>query len=204
MEIWKAAIYNGEVYEDYEVSNYGRVRSLRSTMKLLSPSKNNCGYLYVNLRKNGRQKLCLIHRLVGCTFMGTQDNMEINHIDECKTNNHVDNLEWCTRKENVNHGTRNDRASKAQKGKVFSEEHKCKLRENHADMSGGKHPQAKKVVCVETGQVFDAVKEAEEWAGVTGGISACCKGKIKTAGKHSITGEKLHWMYYDEWLALAN
>lgn len=58
------------------------------------------------------------------------------------------------------------------------------------------HPRAKKVICVETGKVFDTVKEAEQWLG-KGGITPCCKGKNKTAGKY-------HWMYYDEYLKKEN
>jgi hypothetical protein len=63
-------------------------------------------------------------------------------------------------------------------------------------VSGGKNPHAKKVICIETGQVFDTVKEAQEWLG-KGNISKCLRGRTKTAGGYT-------WMYYDEWLAMAN
>ena len=93
----------------YEVSNLGRVRSLE-TERILKPSKNTCGYLFVSLYKNGIKKAVRIHRLVALAFIPNPDNLPcINHKDEDKTNNTVDNLEWCDDKYNANYGTRNER-----------------------------------------------------------------------------------------------
>ena len=117
-EIWKTAIVNGEPYERFQVSNLGRVMNLnyRGTgkAKLVEPFDNGNGYLQVGLSKNEETKTCLVHRLVAETFIPNPNNLpEVNHIDEDKTNNRVSNLEWKNHRDNCNHGTRNQRAAKA-------------------------------------------------------------------------------------------
>ena len=67
---------------------------------------------------------------------------------------------------------------------------------------GDKNPNSKKIICLETKQVFQCIKDAEEWCGVKRSISSHITGKTKSAGKHPITGEKLHWMYYEDYLKL--
>ena len=113
-----------EIYKDiknlegkYQVSNFGNILSLNygrtRKPKLLKPSKNKFGYLKVRLCKNGKQKNFFVHRLVTETFIPNPDNLpEVNHKDENKENNHVENLEWCDRKYNINYGTRNKRSAK--------------------------------------------------------------------------------------------
>ena len=92
----------------YEVSNFGRVKSLcagrwKSTM-LRKPQLTKNGYKAVMLRKSGNVQLITIHRIVATAFLDNPDGLrEVNHKDEDKTNNHVDNLEWCTRKYNQNY-----------------------------------------------------------------------------------------------------
>lgn len=113
-EIWMPVTgYEGK----YEVSNEGRVRSLnyRHTGKTKELKAGNVrGYLNVVLCKNGKKKNYKVHRLVLEAFRGAiPAGMEINHLDEVKTNNWLSNLEPCTRKENNNFGTRNERATKA-------------------------------------------------------------------------------------------
>ena len=84
----------------YEVSNFGRVRR---NGKILKPSKDKDGYLQVSLSKNGI-KTTTIHRLVARAFIPNPQNLpQVNHKDEDKTNNTVDNLEWCTREYNMNY-----------------------------------------------------------------------------------------------------
>lgn len=98
----------------YEVSDQGRVKSLKfGKERILKPRRNNCGYLQVCLYKNVEQKMYLVHRLVSKTFIPNPKNLtEVNHKDENKENNSVQNLEWCDRKYNNNYGTRIQMVSK--------------------------------------------------------------------------------------------
>ena len=123
-EIWRTPIGKGETYENFKVSNLGRVMNLnyRGTgkAKLAKPFDNGHGYLQVHLSKNKKTYNFLIHRLVAETFIPNPNNLpEINHIDEDKTNNRVDNLEWKSHKGNCNHGTRTERMAKTQSKKVL-------------------------------------------------------------------------------------
>lgn len=114
MEIWKDI----EGYEGlYQISNWGRVRSLKykggSKERILKPCISGRGYLYVSLCKNHKRKNHYIHRLVGKAFLDNPDNLnEINHKDEDKKNNHANNIEWCDRKYNCNYGTAIQRMTK--------------------------------------------------------------------------------------------
>lgn len=92
----------------YEISNYGNVKALnyrnRGITKNITPKKHNRGYLHVILYKQNTSKSFLVHRLVAEHFIKKDANQnEINHKDGDKTNNHIDNLEWCTHKENIHH-----------------------------------------------------------------------------------------------------
>jgi len=90
-------------YENYSVSNYGKIRNDK-TGRILKPQKNTCGYLFVVLYENGVCKNYRIHRLVALAFIPNPENKRtINHIDGIKINNEVTNLEWCTQKENIHH-----------------------------------------------------------------------------------------------------
>ena len=102
-EIWKDI----EGYEGlYQVSNYGNVRSLnyanRGFVKKLVPKISNRGYQWVELAQNGKRRQITIHRIVATAFINNPNNYPVvNHKDENKTNNNVENLEWCTRSYNV-------------------------------------------------------------------------------------------------------
>ena len=110
----------------YQVSNFGRVKSLgngksyNSKERILKPGKSTNGYLQVNLYKNGEYKQCLVHRLVAEVFIPNTDNLPfVNHKDEDKTNNSVENLEWCTHEYNCNYATRNERIAKTRSKPVL-------------------------------------------------------------------------------------
>lgn len=108
-EIWKDIKgYEGK----YQISNLGNVKSLNynkiGVEKLLSFWKSK--YLYVNLYKNNKGKTFKVHTLVAEAFIPNPNNYpQVNHKDENKHNNCVNNLEWCTAKYNCNYGTRNKR-----------------------------------------------------------------------------------------------
>ena len=90
-----------EGWEDYTIDINGNVFSKRKN-KYLKPIKNKCGYYNISLNKNKHRKECSIHRLVAETFIPNPNNYPVvNHIDGNKSNNNVDNLEWCTYKHNM-------------------------------------------------------------------------------------------------------
>jgi len=98
-EVWKDIPgYNGE----YQISNLGRVKSLkRNAKKLLKLVPNNYGYIRVCL--NDKKKLS-VHRLVGECFVDNPNNKPyINHKNGIKHDNRYINIEWCTNKENTHH-----------------------------------------------------------------------------------------------------
>ena len=119
-EVWKdIPDYEGL----YQVSNLGRIKSLNFNKtgkeKIMKPRTGNRYYMTA-LWKNGIRKDYLLHRIVAETFIPNPENKPfINHKDENCFNNSINNLMWCTHKENMNWGTRNERISKANKGKVI-------------------------------------------------------------------------------------
>ena len=171
MEEWRD-IKGYEGY--YQISNFGRVKSLSRDVgsnrckkeTIMKTSLDKDGYENLVLRKNGKQRHFRVNRLVAEAFLENPNNYpQVNHKDEDKTNNNVNNLEWCSAKYNVNYGLRTEKASK-------------------------------KVICVTTGKIFKSIAEASKYYNLKGNhISACCKGKLKSCGKHPITGEKLVWKY---------
>lgn len=102
MEKWK----NVQNYEEYEISNLGRVRSIYSShRKTLNYANNGKNYLTVCLYKDKKQKRMLVHRLVALHFLPNFYNKpDVNHKDGNKSNNSLYNLEWVTKKENIIHG----------------------------------------------------------------------------------------------------
>lgn len=113
-------------FPDYWVSNTGLIKSLkRDKEHILQPRFNRGGgYLRVKLYLNGKTYVKYVHRLVAEAFLSDYTaSLQVNHLDEVKTNNNVTNLEMVTAKENLNYGTRNKRISKPIKctttGQIF-------------------------------------------------------------------------------------
>lgn len=167
MEEWRTVVIDGEVWDNYEVSNLGRVRSLNwrnsGKIKMLEQHDNGSGYLRVHLCKNGKQKWYMVHRLVAFAFIENDDPVNkvvVNHLDENPLNCHVSNLEWTTQLENVHYGIAIERRSK-------------------------------RVRCVEIGEIFESTMDVQRKLGFSNStISACCNGKRKTCGG-------FHWEYVD-------
>jgi len=114
-EVWKSI----EGYEDiYQISNIGNVRSLpridsrghKWNGKVLKPHARPNGYFCVHLSRGGIAKWESIHRLVAKTFLEKQDGCDIvNHVDNDRSNNRADNLEWTTYTGNMQHATKQGR-----------------------------------------------------------------------------------------------
>lgn len=104
-EFWRGV----DGYEaEYEISTSGRVRSLKwGKSRILKNRATHSGYFSVNLRKDSISKDTKVHRLVAQAFLENLENKPtVNHKDGDKRNNHVDNLEWATYKENTQHALR--------------------------------------------------------------------------------------------------
>lgn len=116
MEQWKDI----KDYEGlYQISNFGVVKSLRKN-KIMKTSISNAGYEFVMLWKNGKGQSKSIHRLVLEAFIPNPDlskYTDCDHIDNNKLNNNIDNLRWCTHKENLNKKEYKEKMSKSLKGK---------------------------------------------------------------------------------------
>lgn len=90
-------------FENYAISNYGNIKNIKKN-RILKPVKNKHGYLEYTFCQNGTKKTFRIHRLVALYFIPNIYNKPyINHKNGIKTDNNVDNLEWCTAKENDTH-----------------------------------------------------------------------------------------------------
>ena len=101
MEIWKSIKY----YENYEVSNLGRVKSISNGKDVFLKFRDNGkGYNVSALYNKGVRKDIKVHRLVAINFIENKHNKpQVNHINGIKSDNNSDNLEWCTNKENTIH-----------------------------------------------------------------------------------------------------
>lgn len=143
-------------FPNYRIDKIGNV--FNSNGLKLKPSISNTGYLRVSLSNNDvKHKRFLVHRLVAETFIPNPNNYpQVNHKDENKTNNCVENLEWCTPLYNLNYSKVIEKASIAKE---------------------------KMVRCITTNEVFSSFKEIEDKFGLSySNLVACCTGRRKKCG----------------------
>ena len=166
-ETWKDIVGYERLYQ---ISSSGKVKSFprygtkTKDERILNQYKNRYGYMYVVLYKDGKRKIKTTHQLVAQAFIPNPENKpQANHINGDKTNNRVENLEWVTASENKLHSY-----------KVLKADH-----------------YKRKVICIETGKIYDSLLEASKECNCSRNhISNCCRGKRNTTGKY-------HWKYAD-------
>lgn len=141
-------------YPNYEVNNAGEVRNVK-TNKVLKPRPSTKGYDRVSLYNKDGQRDAYIHRLVAQYFCdGYSNDLDVNHKNGHKTTNRSDNLEWCTRSENIRHAY-----------------------ETHLREPSGPHP-IRKVKVVETGEIYNSAREcARAIGGSQAHVSRCLNGE---------------------------
>ena len=192
-EVWKDVVsYEGL----YQVSNLGRIKSLNfngtGKEKIMRPRTGNRYYM-IALWKNGIRKDYLLHRIVAETFIPNPENKPfINHKDENCFNNSINNLMWCTHKENMNNPQTLLKIVEARKGKTQSKEtiEKIKLANTNGKCS-------KPVLALKNGEIcvfFHSTSEAGRNGYCIGNISSCCNGIRKTHKGYQ-------WQYVDDYLA---
>lgn len=159
----------------YEVSNTGKIRSLDRCVtirgnviqhrkgKLISSHINKRGYVEVNISKHAKNATLKLHRLVAQAFIPNPFHYpQVNHKDENKQNNCVDNLEWCTNHYNSHYGTRSQRQAKS--------------------LTNGKTSKSvKQMLNGKVIKIWPSMAEADRHGFCQGNVSKCCRGKIKTA-----------------------
>lgn len=169
-EIWRDI----KGYEGlYQVSNLGRVKRLKSkymkSERILKEGITTGGYRLVVLCKNNKSKTFRLHRLVAEAFIPNPENKpQVNHIDENKANNNVNNLEWMTAKENINHGTSLYKRSITQRKTQHSK------RIIAIDIANGEY------------NYYCSISECARQLGLNKShICQCLKGKVKQTGGYT-------------------
>ena len=214
-EVWKD-IYYVDIFTNetidyrglYQVSNFGRIRNIKKSIKIIKNNHNNCGYSTIGLSKNGKRKYFMIHRLVAYMFIMNDDKInktQVNHKDENKNNNNVENLEWCTCKYNINYGNHNKKISETLNGRKLSDSHKENLRKSWDDERKIRHKEncKNRVVTDDTKRklkiankhkerkiialslkdnrviIFNCTHDVTKMNFDRGAVGRCCKGKQK-------------------------
>ena len=156
---WRTAVG----FDRYEISDTGLVRC-KETGELVTPRSNH-GYAYLYLRRdegNGktRARRALVHRLVADAFMvKPEGKTEIDHINCIRDDNRVENLRWCTKKENMNNELTKEAMRNAAQKMASSPEYRRKQSEAHTYKK-------KPVRCIETGEEFPSCREAAKALGL--------------------------------------
>lgn len=168
-------------YEEfYAVSNLGRVKSLKyGKERILKQANDGDGYLTLGLYRNGKRKAFKVYKLVASAFIPNPMGLpEINHKDENPSNNVVSNIEWCSRRYNVNYGSRTKNASAALT--------------NRQDMS--KPVEASKYedfreICLRFASIMEAGRNGYN----QGHVSDCCRKCFHREGNNRY--KNLYWRY---------
>lgn len=155
----------------------GRIFSLHSMDWVAPTMSKRTGYLQVSICEGGKKLTRGVHRLVAEAFISRDDpSLVVNHIDEDKTNNSVENLEWVTCAENINHGTARKRARETV-GIESLRESASRARAEYMRMH------ERPVTNVTTGQTFPSIREAAQAFGLRRtGIWGACNKRQKTCG----------------------
>lgn len=153
----------------YMVSNAGRVLSLKSASEI-RPFKCRNGYYSVSLRNGKAKHNRLVHRLVAAAFVPNDERLpEVNHINGDKTDNRAENLEWCTRKQNMEHASEN--------GLLHTPKRMAHL-DDITRIAADNH---KRPVIRDDGEYFDSIHDAARAIGASASnVSAVCRGKYKS------------------------
>lgn len=165
-EIWRDIIIDNE-NTGWKVSNLGRLRRSRDN-KITYGSNDGKGYRRVRIKNN----YYFVHRLVALEFIPNPENKtEIDHINTIRSDNRIENLRWCTVKENNNNKLTREKYSKSQ--------------------IGGNNSFARKVKCIETGEIFESTADAvRKYNLKTSSVRSAANPKCnqRTAGGY-------HWEY---------
>lgn len=169
-------------FEDYQITDDGRVWSKKTNKWMILQTNKKNGYSYVGLMKNGKRRLKSIHRLVAEAFIPNPDNkLCIDHCNTIRTDNRVENLRWCSHKENMNNENSVIQMKKSHTGDKnwnygihWSEEVKRKIAE----------PQSKKVYQYtldgELVKIWNSTMDCGRNGYSQGNVAACCRGKRGT------------------------
>lgn len=177
MELWKPI----DGFEGiYLISDKGRVKN-KNTGKILKLQHDKNGYCVIGLHNHPIHVNRKVHRLVAKAFIPNPNGLpQVNHKDENKENNSVENLEWCTNKYNVNYGNHSLHAAQAQIGKKHTADHIAKIRNNA--------PSSKAVYMIDdkSGKIVKEFVSASEAArrieGTATNVSYACRNGIRYKG----------------------
>ena len=172
MEIWKDI----KGYEGlYQISNCGNVKSLVNNGKIKALKIHNKGYYHIELLKDGKSKMFLVHRLVAEAFIPKSDKRLniVNHKDLNKKNNCVENLEWCDYSYNVKHFIENIKKKKG----------------NDYTVNSKNNDTFRKIIRMEDSKIFEnSIYLKHNFGYHQTSILDCCRGIRKTAYGY-------HWQF---------